>query len=94
MYAVEDVAEAAVVAELLARGVRHRQVHRLREQLAGRYPLATARLATAPGRRRARLLLREHEAVFELTPRGWQVSAEIGDAADVRLRLLPVGTGD
>ena len=52
VYSVEDVAEAAIVAELLGRGVRHADVRRTVERLRAEYgtwPLSEARLAVTAG---------------------------------------------
>src|SRR5882757_8363991 len=49
VYSIEDINEATVVAELLARGVRHEDVHRASARLAGKYgawPLSDAPLGT------------------------------------------------
>src|SRR4051795_12813073 len=56
VYALEDVAEAIVVAALLRRGVRRPDVRRLREALADRgpWPLGAATLAPARGGRAPR----------------------------------------
>ena len=86
VYSVEDAAEAAIVAALLARGVRHREVHRAAQALAPRYgtwPLSEARLATADGRP----FLREGRDVLALSPRGWQVVAVPPALEEVHLRL-------
>ena len=54
VYSVEDVAEAAIVGELLGRGVPHadirRAIERLREEY-GEYPLSEAPLGTADAAR-------------------------------------------
>jgi DNA-binding transcriptional MerR regulator len=90
-YAFEDVAEAAIVRNLLARGVPHAEVLRAVQRLAatGRpWPLNSARLATrrdAVGR--AHLLMREGEAWLELGARGWQAVAPPDDLEEVVLRL-------
>jgi DNA-binding transcriptional MerR regulator len=88
VYSVEDVAEAAIVAELLRRGVRHRQIHRALEHLPGHgaWPLSDVRLETTPGPR-PRLVLREDGRAAVLGPRGWQVLAVAPEADEVRLRL-------
>ena len=90
-YAVEDIAEATVVAELLARGVRHLDVHRASERLAprfGRWPLSDAPLGTIiEDGGRPRIVLLEREAVYELVPRGWQLMAAPPPVDDVRVRL-------
>ena len=87
VYSVEDVAEAAVVHELLDRGVRHRTVRRAFLHLAdyGEWPLSAAPLATT---RDGRLvLLREDGDVYALSPRGWQLMAAPPDLDEVHLRL-------
>jgi DNA-binding transcriptional MerR regulator len=88
VYSVEDVAEAAIVSELLGRGVRHRDVRRAILHLDGYgdWPLSDARLATTPEGRL--VLLREDGAIFALSPRGWQLmSVPPSEMHDVRLRL-------
>ena len=97
VYSVEDVFEAAVVEELLASGLTHRTIHRAIAHLQdeyGRWPLSQAPLAVAApkgenGRRaaRPRLLLRETGRVQELSPRGWQLVADINGAREVHGRL-------
>ena len=91
LYAVEDIAEATVVAELLARGVRHADVHRASERLAprfGRWPLSDAPLGTiVEDGGRPRIVLLEREGVYELVPRGWQLMAAPPPVDDVRIRL-------
>ncbi len=88
VYSVEDVAEAALVSALLARGVRHADVHRLVARLNGYgpWPLSEATLATttdgAP-----RIVLREDEGDWVLTARGWQRPATPPVLREVRLRL-------
>jgi DNA-binding transcriptional MerR regulator len=93
VYAVEDVAEAAIVRALLERGVRRadvrRAIARLRAARDG-WPLTEARLATVRENGRTRLLLAQDAGWSELTARGWQrVVAVIGEADEVRLRLGP-----
>jgi len=91
VYAVEDIAEASVVAELLARGVRHLDVHRAMARLArryGRWPLSDAPLGTiVEDGGRPRIVLLERDAVYELVPRGWQLMAAPPPVEDVRVRL-------
>lgn len=93
-YAFEDVAEAAIVRALLARGVPHaevlRAVQHLRRQAppARPWPLTEARLATRRDTTgRAHLLLHEHGAWMELGARGWQAVAPPEDLDEVSLRL-------
>ncbi len=88
VYAVEDVVEAVVVAELLRRGVRHRQIHAALAHLADRgdWPLSDVRLATTPGPR-PRIVLHENGRAAVLGPRGWQAVAVPPEAEEVRLRL-------
>jgi hypothetical protein len=91
VYAVEDIAEASVVAELLARGVRHLDIHRATERLArryGRWPLSDAPLGTiVEDGGRPRIVLRERDAIYELMPRGWQLMASPPPVDEVRVRL-------
>ena len=90
-YSVEDIAEATVVSGLLARGVRHLDVHRASERLAGRYgrwPLSDAPLGTiVEDGGRPRIVLLEREGVYELVARGWQLMAAPPPVEDVRVRL-------
>ncbi len=86
VYSVEDVAEAAIVGELLDRGVRHadirRAIERLREEY-GDWPLSGAPLGTA-GRR---VVLRERDGFYLLSARGWQLMTAPPEVEEVRLRL-------
>ena len=87
LYSVEDVAEAAIVSELLDRGVRHREVRRAIARLSayGEWPLSEAPLATTP---EGRIVLRENGAAYALSDRGWQLmSPPPPEIHDVRLRL-------
>jgi DNA-binding transcriptional MerR regulator len=86
VYAVEDVGEAAVVADLLRRGVRHADIRRAIERLRdyGDWPLSEARLSVTPDRH---LVLHENGTRFALTPRGWQTVAIPDESEEVRLRL-------
>jgi hypothetical protein len=89
VYSVEDVAEAAIVRALLARGIRHKEVRRAIDRLGcyGAWPLSDAPLATtAEGR--PRIVLRENGGdAYALSPRGWQLMAAPPRLEDVRLRL-------
>jgi MerR HTH family regulatory protein len=91
LYAIEDIAEATVVAELLRRGIRHVDVHRASERLAprfGRWPLSDAALGSiVEDGGRPRIVLLERESVYELVPRGWQLMAAPPPVDDVRVRL-------
>jgi DNA-binding transcriptional MerR regulator len=90
VYSVEDVAEAAIVGELLGRGVRHADVRRAIARLAdeyGTWPLSEATLATTADRGRARILLRDRDGLYALSPRGWQRMAAPPEVEEVRLRL-------
>jgi DNA-binding transcriptional MerR regulator len=93
VYSVEDVAEAAIVATLLRRGVRHADVRRAIERLRsyGDWPLSEARLATTAGDgdARPRIVLDEDGRRFLLTDRGWQLVAVAPEVDEVRLRLRP-----
>jgi DNA-binding transcriptional MerR regulator len=88
VYSVEDVAEAAIVHELLRRGVRHADVRRAIDRLHtyGTWPLSDAPLATT-AEPRPRLVLRENGAAYALSPRGWQLMTAPPPLDDVRLRL-------
>jgi hypothetical protein len=82
VYSVEDVAEAAIVRALLARGVRHAEIRRVIAALRGDYgdwPLSRAALATTTGDGVPRVVLRAGDGVFALSGRGWQ-----------RLAMVPV----
>ena len=86
VYSVEDVAEAAIVRALLARGVRHRDVRRAIERLEGDWPLSDAPLATtAEGR--PRIVLRENGDAYALSDRGWQLMTAPPRLEEVHLRL-------
>jgi DNA-binding transcriptional MerR regulator len=90
VYAVEDVAEAAVVADLLARGVRHADVRRAVERLRathGAWPLSEARLATTAGDRRPRVVLHANGTAWALDARGWQELLVVPPLDEVRIRL-------
>lgn len=94
VYAVEDVAEATVVADLLARGVPHAEVRRTIERLAGGYgpwPLSEAPLATTAGDPRPRVVLHEDDGAWALGRRGWQLLAVVPPLEDVRVRLRRAG---
>ena len=90
VYSVEDVAEAAIVHALLERGVRHREVRRAIDRLAGYgdWPLSEAPLATTP---EGRIVLQENGATYALSDRGWQLMAAPPPLKDVRLRLSGSG---
>ena len=90
VYSVEDVGEAAIVAELLGRGVSHADVRRAIERLGeeyGDWPLSEAPLGTAAERGRSRVVLRERDGCYVLSPRGWQLMATPPPVEEVRLRL-------
>jgi DNA-binding transcriptional MerR regulator len=90
VYSVEDVGEAAIVADLLARGVRHADVRATVARLGreyGRWPLSEARLAVTAGERRPRIVLREDGRAWALGARGWQQLAVLPELEEVRLRL-------
>ncbi len=93
VYSVEDVAEAAMVHALLERGVSHAQVRRAIAGLSdyGDWPLSQAPLATTVGPGRQRIVLREPDGAFALSPRGWQLMAAPPPLEDVRLRLSGSG---
>jgi hypothetical protein len=90
VYSVEDVAEAAMVKALLDRGVSHMMVRRAVSQLTGYgdWPLSEASLAVTD---KGRLVLREADGDFALSPRGWQRMVAPPPMTDVRLRLRRAG---
>src|SRR4051812_41590104 len=92
VYAVEDVAEAAVVRALLDRGVRRPvircAVERLRGAHAGSWPLVSARVGTVAERGRTRLLVELDGGWHELGPRGWQRVVAVDGVDEVPARLV------
>jgi DNA-binding transcriptional MerR regulator len=86
VYSVEDVGEAAVVADLLRRGVRHADIRRAIERLAGYgdWPLSEALLSVTP---EGHVVLHEDGTPYALTARGWQTVALPEPSEEVRLRL-------
>lgn len=93
VYAFEDVVEALMVKALLDRGVSRPMIRRAVAHLGdyGDWPLSEARLATAEGGRRPRIVLREDDGAYALTPRGWQRMVAPPALEDVRLRLRRAG---
>ena len=90
VYAVEDVAEAAIVADLLERGVRHADVRSTIERLGrgyGHWPLSEAHLATTGDDGRVLVVLRENGTAWALGDRGWQELLVVPPLDDVRVRL-------
>jgi DNA-binding transcriptional MerR regulator len=84
LYSVEDVAEAAIVRDLLDAGVRHADIHRAIAALPGRWPLSATDLAVLDGGEIAR---RVGDALEVLGPGGWRFAIDWPPARDVRLRL-------
>jgi len=96
VYSVEDAAEAAVVGELLERGVAHADVRRAIERLRGEYgarPLSEAPLGTAAARGRTRIVLRERDGLYALSDRGWQRMTAAPEVEELRLRFNPLRAG-
>jgi DNA-binding transcriptional MerR regulator len=91
VYSVEDIAEAAIVGELLGRGVSHADVRRAIARLKAEYgdwPLSEAPLGTTMHGGRTRVVLRERDGYYALFPRGWQqLMAVPPPIEEVRLRL-------
>jgi DNA-binding transcriptional MerR regulator len=89
VYSVEDVAEAAMVKALLERGISHKMVRRAISQLSGYgdWPLSEASLAVTKNGRRPKVVLKEAEGIYVLSPRGWQLMVAPPALEDVRLRL-------
>lgn len=75
VYSVEDVAEAAIVHDLIEHGIGHREIRRALDALTeyGAWPLIAAPLATTDEDGGApRLVLCGHDGVYALSGRGWQ----------------------
>jgi DNA-binding transcriptional MerR regulator len=90
VYSVEDIGEASIVGELLARGVAHADIRRAIDRLGagyGPWPLSEAPLGTAEHHGRTRIVLRERDGFYALCPRGWQLMAAPPAIEEVRLRL-------
>jgi DNA-binding transcriptional MerR regulator len=90
VYSLEDILEAALVRELLARGVRHADIRRAIARLAaehGTWPLSEVALGTTAEDGRARIVLRDDDGVYALSARGWQRMAAPPSVQEVRLRL-------
>jgi DNA-binding transcriptional MerR regulator len=87
VYAVEDVAEAAIVHALLEAGVSHMQVRRAIAHLPGTWPLSDAVLGVTDAAR-PRIVL---DGAFVLSPRGWQATTEPPPQHPIRLRLRHAG---
>ena len=66
--------------------LRRRLPERLRDGY-GPWPLSDAPLGTAVVRGRARVVLRERDGCYLLTPRGWQLMTAPPPVEEVRLRL-------
>ncbi|HWT24839.1 MAG TPA: MerR family transcriptional regulator [Solirubrobacteraceae bacterium] len=90
VYSLEDVIEAAIVRELLGRGVRHAEVRRaidgLREEY-GVWPLSDAALGTTAEDGRSHIVLRDRDGIYALSARGWQRMTTPPPVEEVRLRL-------
>ncbi len=86
VYAVEDVAEAAIVAALLRHGVRRADVRRLRDVLEdyGDWPLMLARLAVTDT---GRVVLRENGVALDVLAGGQVLLPEV-PLEDVPLRFM------
>jgi DNA-binding transcriptional MerR regulator len=89
VYSVEDVTEAAIVHDLLDRGIRHADVRRAVAALTdyGAWPLSEAPLATTTNGGRPILVLRTDEGAFAMGARGWQEMVTSPALKDIRLRL-------
>ena len=88
IYSVEDVAEAAIVSELLQRGVSHSEVHSAIERLRDRWrwPLSDAHLETTE-EPRPHIVLEVDGERLALGPRGWQTIVNGPGTRVVRLEL-------
>jgi uncharacterized protein (DUF433 family) len=86
VYSFQDIAEAMVVHELLERGVTHRDIRKAIRELGDRYgdwPLTDAKLATIPGKTRAR----ESEGDYDIGGLGWQQVIEPENLEKIRAQL-------
>ena len=88
VYSVEDVAEAAIVSELLERGVTHAEIHSAISHLQGRgqWPLSEVHLETTL-EPRPHIVLEVDGERLALGPRGWQVIVNGPGTRAVRLEL-------
>ena len=88
VYSVEDVAEAAIVAELLERGVSHAEIHSAIDHLRdrGAWPLSEAHLETTE-EPRPHIVLEVDGDRLALGPRGWQTIVNGPGTRVVRLEL-------
>jgi uncharacterized protein (DUF433 family)/DNA-binding transcriptional MerR regulator len=94
IYSFQDIAEAMVVHELLDRGVPHRDIKkaiRHLEEQYGDWPLTEAPLATVPGVRRARVVVRQAEADYDVGDKGWQQVIEPEHLEEIRRQLTRGG---
>lgn len=90
VYSFQDIAEAMVVHELLERRVTHRDIKRAIRELGDRYgawPLTDAKLATIPGKARARVVARESEGDYDIGGLGWQQVIEPENLEKIRAQL-------
>ncbi len=88
VYSVEDVAEAAIVAELLERGVRHAELHAALAHLGerARWPLSEVRLETTD-EPRPHVVMEVDGERLALGPRGWQATVDGPGTREVRIDL-------
>jgi DNA-binding transcriptional MerR regulator len=86
VYSFEDAAEAAMVKSLLDHGVSRMMIRRAISYLHeyGDWPLSEATLAVTD---RGRIVLRDDDGAYALSPRGWQQMVAPPPLRDVRLRL-------
>ena len=81
----------AIVGELLGRGVSHadvrRAIARLREEYGDVAAERGAARHDAQTGRRTRVVLRERDGCYALSPRGWQLMTAPPPVEEVRLRL-------
>lgn len=90
VYSFQDVAEAMVVHELLERGVSHLAIRKALRALGEQYgdwPLTEAPLATDVSGGRARLVLEQLEALYDVGEKGWQQVLAPEHLDEVRAQL-------
>ncbi len=85
VYSVEDVAEAAIVHQLLEHGLRHAAIREAIAALSdyGAWPLSGAPLSTTAEDDGARIVLRADDGLFVLRGHDWQRLAVVPALRDL-----------
>jgi uncharacterized protein (DUF433 family) len=89
IYSFQDIAEAMVVHELLDRGVPHGDIRRAIATLHeyGEWPLTEAPLGTLAGMGRARVVVDEDGATYDVGLGHWQQVVEPAHLEEIREQL-------